>query len=74
MRRWLGEPLRRPHWHVWLAAEPTARQPVSMLRRVAWPFTSHQSARRWARRVEPDVNRVIVRKCNDEKCRHGFGR
>ena len=58
------------HWHVWLAADPGVNRPISMLRRIARPFSTRQGAREWAIRREPDTRRTIVRGCTDERCRH----
>ena len=62
-------PAAPTHWHVWVAGDPGPRRPVGFLRRLARPFTSRQSAHAYARRREPDGERVIVRGCRDAWCR-----
>ena len=57
------------HWHVWLAGEPPAGRPVSMLRRITRPFYSRQAGYKWAKRREPDTSRWLVRSCQDPLCR-----
>lgn len=58
----------RPHYHVWIFADPGGFRPAQMAYRLARAFHTRQAAQQWAKR-DGRGNGFQVLKCHHFRCR-----